>query len=114
MCENATVRFQWKGMHGVFQIPTIACPSNFTSGETDSYKFLAPVSNGGGYEWEVPGEPGHYWVTSQHSDDCRKGMVAEFFVVHGDEKPFPAAGVPGRGGWALFAILMSPLVLSLL
>lgn len=60
-------------MHGVFQIPSITCPSNFTSQETDQYKFLASVANGGGYEWEVPEEPGHYWITSQHEQDCKNG-----------------------------------------
>eukprot|EP00889_Picochlorum_renovo_P003008 jgi/Picre1/30038/NNA_005410.t1 len=83
VCKEGTVRFRWKGMHGVFQIPSIACPSNFTSGETETYKFLAPVSNGGGFDWKVPEEPGHYWITSQHADDCRNGMIAEVFVVNG-------------------------------
>lgn len=64
-------------MHGVFQVPNIACPSNYTSGETENYKFLAPVSNGGRYEWEVPNKTGHYWITSQHQDDCQRG-VCEF------------------------------------
>lgn len=100
ICKGGTVRFQWKGMHGVFQIPSIACPTNFTSGETDSYKFLSPVSNGGGYEWEVPDPPngtvGHYWITSQQPFDCKRGMVAEFFVVDPDMPPFPSAWALGR------------------
>lgn len=74
VCSGGQVSFRWKGMHGVFQIPSIACPSNFTSQESDTYKYLAPVSNGGGYEWDVPEESGHYWITSQHNQDCRNGM----------------------------------------
>jgi hypothetical protein len=104
ICKGGVVRFQWKGMHGVFQVPSIACPSNFTSGETDDYKFLAAVSNGGGYEWEVPDPPngthGHYWITSQQPSDCKSGMVAEFFVVDPDMAPFPSA----RG------VLVTPMV----
>ena len=102
ICKGGVVRFQWKGMHGVFQIPSIACPTNFTSGETDNYKYLASVANGGGFEWEVPDPPngthGHYWITSQQQFDCKKGMIAEFFVVDPEEKPFPSAGAfRGRG-----------------
>ncbi|KAI8103023.1 hypothetical protein M9434_005811 [Picochlorum sp. BPE23] len=105
VCKEGTVRFRWKGMHGVFQIPSIACPSNFTSGETETYKFLAPVSNGGGFDWKVPEEPGHYWITSQHADDCRNGMIAEVFVVNGDEDPFPAShAVPVL--WSMVATVL--------
>jgi hypothetical protein len=113
ICKGGTVRFQWKGMHGVFQVPSIACPSNFTGGETASYKFLAPVSNGGGFEWKVPDPPngthGHYWVTSQHVGDCTSGMVAEFFVVDEDMDPFPSS----RGHRASsLAVAMAGLIFS--
>lgn len=77
VCLGGTVTFQWRGMHGLFQVPNIACPSNYTSGETETYKFLAPVSNGGRYEWEVPNKTGHYWITSQHQNDCQKGAWIE-------------------------------------
>jgi len=70
VCNGGTVTFDWTGMHGVFQIPTIACPSNFTAGETDLYKFLAAASDGGQYVWTVPNVTGHYWVTSQYGSDC--------------------------------------------
>lgn len=111
VCKEGTVRFRWKGMHGVFQIPSIACPSNFTSGETDTYKFLAPVSNGGGFDWKVPEEPGHYWITSQHPDDCRNGMIAEVFVVNGDEEPFPASYAVRASRWSsLFVAAVSSLI----
>ena len=104
ICKGGVVRLQWKGMHGVFQIPSIACPTNFTSGQTDDYKYLAAVSNGGGYEWEVPDPPngthGHYWITSQQPFDCAKGMVAEFFVVDPDMKPFPSSEAWGGLGWS--------------
>ena len=63
--------FRWTGLHGVFQIPSIACPSNYTSGETDLYKFLAPASNGGEYVWKPPNKTGHYWATSQWGEDCK-------------------------------------------
>ncbi len=103
------MRFQWKGMHGVFQIPSIACPTNFTSGEAESYKFLAPVGNGGGFEWKVPdpaGEgPGHYWITSQQPLDCKRGMVAEFFVVDPDMEPFPSARANGPRSWLALAVV---------
>jgi hypothetical protein len=96
-------------MHGVFQIPSIACPTNFTSGEAESYKYLAPVGNGGGYDWEVPeppdGESGHYWITSQAPLDCKRGMVAEFFVVDPDMKPFPSARAQGPRSWLAFAVI---------
>ncbi|MEO2192114.1 MAG: hypothetical protein ABGY24_06705, partial [bacterium] len=109
ICRGGRVRFQWKGMHGVFQIPSIACPTNFTSGETESYKYLAPVGNGGGYDWEVPeppdGESGHYWITSQAPLDCKRGMVAEFFVVDPDMKPFPSARAQGPRSWLAFAVI---------
>ena len=73
ICIGGTVTFHWTGMHGVFQIPTIACPSNFTAGETDTYKYLAPSSNGGEFVWKTPNSTGHYWITSQFADDCRNG-----------------------------------------
>ena len=73
ICRGGTVTFTWVGMHGVFQIPTIACPSNFTAGQTDDYQFLAAASNGGQYVWQTPNQTGHYWVTSQYQDDCRNG-----------------------------------------
>lgn len=92
LCLDGTMTFQWKGLHGVFQIPSIACPSNYTSGETTSYKFLAPVSNGGRYEWKVPNVTGHYWITSQSLDDCKNGMLAEIFVVDPNGEPFLASG----------------------
>ena len=79
VCTGGRVTFRWRGMHGVFQIPSIACPSNFTAQQSDSYKYLTSVSNGGGYEWKVPDEPGHYWVTSQHTQDCQHGM--SFFLL---------------------------------
>jgi hypothetical protein len=84
ICRDGTVTFQWRGMHGLFQIPTIACPSNFTSQEAETYKFLAPASNGGGFEWKVPNKTGHYWVTSQWQNDCRNGerLRSEIDVVH--------------------------------
>jgi hypothetical protein len=73
ICNGGTVTFHWTGMHGVFQIPTIACPSNFTAGETESYKYLAASSNGGEFVWQTPNSTGHYWITSQFADDCRNG-----------------------------------------
>jgi len=95
-------------MHGVFQIPSIACPSNFTGGETETYKYLAAVGNGGGYEWKVPdptdGGAGHYWVTSQHPLDCKRGMVAEFFVVDPDMAPFPSARAHAPRVWISFVV----------
>jgi hypothetical protein len=74
ICANGTVTFQWTGMHGVFQIPSIACPSNFTSGKTSTYQYLAAASNGGQYVWDVP-QAGHYWVTSQYGVDCLNGEL---------------------------------------
>ena len=81
VCTGGRVTFRWRGMHGVFQIPSIACPSNFTAQQSDSYKYLTSVSNGGGYEWKVPEEPGHYWVTSQHNQDCKNGMSFVFIAI---------------------------------
>lgn len=110
VCKEGTVRFRWRGMHGVFQIPSIACPTNFTSGETETYKFLAPVSNGGGFDWKVPEEPGHYWLTSQHADDCRNGMIAEVFVVNGDEDPFPASDAVAVSLWSSIMMAVFSLI----
>ena len=73
ICIGGTVTFGWTGMHGVFQIPTIACPSNYTSGETAEYKFLSAAANGGQYVWQTPNATGHYWITSQYMDDCNRG-----------------------------------------
>lgn len=78
ICVNGTVTFQWTGMHGVFQIPSILCPSNFTSEKTSTYQYLAPSSNGGQYVWHVPSKPGHYWVTSEYGVDCLNGESFAF------------------------------------
>ena len=72
--------FSWNGMHGLFQIPTIACPSNFTAPKADGYEYLAPPSNGGSFSWSVPNKTGQYWLTSQWPGDCQNGTL--FFVVH--------------------------------
>ncbi|KAL4517656.1 hypothetical protein Ndes2526B_g02060 [Nannochloris sp. 'desiccata'] len=81
ICVNGTVTFSWTGMHGLFQIPDIACPSNFTAPKAEGYEYLAPPSNGGSFTWEVPEKPGQYWLTSQWPGDCRNGLVAEIFVT---------------------------------
>lgn len=60
-------------MHGLFQIPTIACPSNFTAPKAEGYEYLAPVGNGGNFRWEVPNVTGQYWLTSQWPGDCQNG-----------------------------------------
>ena len=73
ICANGTVTFSWQGMHGMFQIPTIACPSNFTAPKAEGYEYLAPPSNGGSFTWEVPNVTGQYWVTSQWPEDCKNG-----------------------------------------
>ena len=73
VCLGGRVEFMWRSLHGVFQIPTIGCPSNFTGQEGETYKFLAPTSNGGSYLWEVPNKTGQYWITSQSNQDCAKG-----------------------------------------
>lgn len=85
ICQGGSVTFRWQGMHGVFQIPQLQCPTNFTSPEAENYKFLAPTSSGGGYEWKVPEERGHYWATSQHQSDCEDGtteLVICIFGIH--------------------------------
>jgi hypothetical protein len=76
VCSGGTVTFRWRALHGVFQIPTIACPSNFTAQEAGNYAFLSPVSQGGGYVWELPKDTGHYWATSQQGQDCYNGARA--------------------------------------
>jgi hypothetical protein len=73
ICINGTVTFNWNGMHGLFQIPDIACPSNFTAGAAEGYSYLAPPSNGGSFTWEVPNKTGQYWLTSQWPGDCQNG-----------------------------------------
>lgn len=60
---------------GLFQVPTDACPKDFTGFATDAYKELAPVSKQGQYAWAVPQETGDYWITSQAGTDCADGRL---------------------------------------
>ncbi len=80
ICINGTVTFNWNGMHGLFQIPDIACPSNFTAGKAEGYEYLAPPSNGGSFTWEVPNKTGQYWLTSQWPGDCQNGKKKMSFL----------------------------------
>ncbi|KAI3430454.1 hypothetical protein D9Q98_005049 [Chlorella vulgaris] len=84
MCPggNSVAQFSWAGTapHGVFQIESDACPSNFTGFKSDSYQELAPVSLMDDYDWNVPKEEGDYWVTSQAPNDCANGILAQIRV----------------------------------
>jgi hypothetical protein len=73
--SNSTVTFKWNANedHGVFQIPTDACPSSFTGFATDQYKELAAAGRVGEFTWQLPTTPGDYWVTSQANSDCTNG-----------------------------------------
>lgn len=109
MCSggNATAVFTWSGQvdHGVFQMPTDACPSNFTGFATDTYQELAPSSTSGNFTWQLPAAPGDYWVTSQANQDCADGIKAQLRVVSSGARPSLQLGAAAAA--VLAAVLLT-------
>ncbi|KAL4448937.1 hypothetical protein ABPG77_007654 [Micractinium sp. CCAP 211/92] len=97
---NATAVFTWSGQvdHGIFQMPTDACPSNFTGFATDNYQELAPSSTAGNFTWQLPNATGDYWVTSQANQDCANGIKAQFRVVSSSMRLSPQMGLAVMAG----------------
>jgi hypothetical protein len=78
ICLGGSVTFRWRGgPHGVFQIPDMQCPSNFTGQEGEAYKFLAATAVGGEFLWKLPEKEGTYWATSQAgvSGNCEDAVL---------------------------------------
>lgn len=111
LCPRPTpvIFFRWRGRHGVWQLPSAACPSQFAGNATDNSE-LAPVAEGVGsasgmFQWVLPG-PGVYYATSQAPGDCESGMVVTVNVIPDGGTSAAAAPSLERGqGWAAVGML---------
>lgn len=105
LCKGGFVDFKWRaGPYGVFQIPNLSCPSNFTGQKSDDYQFLAAASFGGSYRWILPNKTGEYFATSPQGTNCLDGQFAKVVVVDG---PSSNSSQPSTYTLILFTILLA-------
>lgn len=72
-----TVTFEWSGFHGIVEVPSGECPTNFMGPDIVT---LADESAGGSFTWEAA-EPGTYWLACQVGTHCLGGQIIQITVV---------------------------------
>jgi plastocyanin len=78
---NDSIKFVWKGTHGVFKIPSGTCPSDFTPSSSNGISEVSAPKADGTAEFKFP-SAGTYWFACPVGDGahCEGGMLIKVVV----------------------------------